>query len=53
MVDGPMFESSRLLSQFIKKCSELIQPVLIVRDRPSQDLIDQCYFYKVVEAMIS
>jgi AAA+ ATPase superfamily predicted ATPase len=27
-----------------------VQPVLIVRDRPSQDLIDQGYFYKVIEA---
>jgi hypothetical protein len=24
--------------------------VLIVRDRPSQDLIDQGYFYRVIEA---
>jgi hypothetical protein len=27
-----------------------LQPVLIVRDRPSQDLIDQGYFYKIIEA---
>ena len=27
-----------------------IQPVLIVRERPSQNLIDQGYFYKIIEA---
>jgi hypothetical protein len=27
-----------------------VQAVLVVRDRPSQDLIDQGYFYKVIEA---
>ena len=27
-----------------------IQPVLIVRERPSQALIDQGYFYKIIEA---
>jgi hypothetical protein len=27
-----------------------VQPVLVVRDRPSQDLIDQGYFYRVIEA---
>ena len=27
-----------------------IQPVLIVRERPSQQLIDQAYFYKIIEA---
>ncbi len=26
------------------------QPVLIVRDRPSQDLVDQAYFYKIIRA---
>jgi hypothetical protein len=27
-----------------------IQPVLIVRERPSQALIDQGYFYRIIEA---
>ncbi|MGH8170000.1 MAG: AAA family ATPase [Steroidobacteraceae bacterium] len=27
-----------------------VQPVLVVRDRPSQQLLDQGYFYKVIEA---
>jgi uncharacterized protein len=27
-----------------------IQPVLIVRERPSQHLLDQAYFYKIIEA---
>jgi AAA+ ATPase superfamily predicted ATPase len=27
-----------------------IQPVLIVRERPSQQLIDQAYFYRIIEA---
>lgn len=27
-----------------------IQPVLIVHERPSQDLLDQGYFYKIIEA---
>lgn len=27
-----------------------IQPVLIVRERPSQALLDQAYFYKIIEA---
>lgn len=27
-----------------------LQPVLVVRERPSQDLIDQGYFYKIIEA---
>jgi hypothetical protein len=27
-----------------------IQPVLIVRERPSQRLIDQGYFYRIIEA---
>ena len=27
-----------------------VQPVLIVRERPSQQLIDQAYFYRIIEA---
>jgi AAA+ ATPase superfamily predicted ATPase len=47
-VIASMKRKIEILQPLVK--GKTIQPVLIVRERPSQHLVDQAYFYKIIEA---